>query len=155
MDCCGIKEEICACGFAMAQKFGFTFIGGHPMAGRECWGFESAKATLFDGASMIITPHEEEDEVLVARVSEFFPLKTSSSKTGISPLGKRNFCQESKIAMAWRKSSDDVSNEPFTAKERSKGAIGVCCILSMPHFFMLSQRRSHALVIFCPHQPHS
>ena len=72
IDCCGIKREICALGASLSEKYGFSFIGGHPMAGRECWGFESAKATLFDGASMIITPHEEEDEVLVARVSEFF-----------------------------------------------------------------------------------
>lgn len=72
IDCCGIKREICKLGAELARKYGFTFIGGHPMAGRECWGFESAKATLFDGASMIITPAPDENKVLVERVGDFF-----------------------------------------------------------------------------------
>lgn len=72
IDCCGIKREICELGAELADKYGFSFIGGHPMAGRECWGFESARAELFDGASMIITPRDGEDETLISKVSEFF-----------------------------------------------------------------------------------
>ena len=72
MDCCGIKRAICAEGRALAEEYGFTFIGGHPMAGRECWGYESAKADLYRGASMIITPHPEEDETVVERVKAYF-----------------------------------------------------------------------------------
>ena len=33
IDCCGIKEEICMRCFPLAEKYGFTFVGGHPMAG--------------------------------------------------------------------------------------------------------------------------
>ena len=33
IDCCGIKEGICAKCFPLAQQYGFTFVGGHPMAG--------------------------------------------------------------------------------------------------------------------------
>ena len=33
MDCCGVKREVCRVGFALAEKHGFTFVGGHPMAG--------------------------------------------------------------------------------------------------------------------------
>ncbi len=72
MDCCGIKRGICAEGKALGEEYGFTFIGGHPMAGRECWGYESAKADLYRGASMIITPDPEEDEATVRRISDYF-----------------------------------------------------------------------------------
>ena len=71
-DCCGIKRPICAEGKRLAEQYGFTFIGGHPMAGRECWGYESANADLFRGASMILTPDPEEAKVTVAHVSDYF-----------------------------------------------------------------------------------
>ncbi|MBE6694499.1 MAG: prephenate dehydrogenase [Ruminococcaceae bacterium] len=72
VDCCGIKRDICRLGAELAEKYGFSFVGGHPMAGRECWGFQAATAQLFDGASMIITPRVGEDEALVSRVGNFF-----------------------------------------------------------------------------------
>ena len=72
MDCCGIKRAICTEGKKLAEQYGFTFIGGHPMAGRECWGYESAKADLYKGASMIITPDPEEPKTNVAYVSDYF-----------------------------------------------------------------------------------
>ncbi len=72
MDCCGIKRAICADGKALSEQYGFTFIGGHPMAGRECWGYESAKADLYKGASMIITPDPEESKTTVATVTDYF-----------------------------------------------------------------------------------
>ncbi|NLG13458.1 MAG: prephenate dehydrogenase [Lentisphaerae bacterium] len=56
VDCCGIKQEICRLGFELAQRHGFTFIGGHPMAGVERFGFEASKADLFLNASMVLTP---------------------------------------------------------------------------------------------------
>ncbi len=72
VDCCGIKRAICAEGKELATRYGFTFIGGHPMAGRECWGYESAKSELYKGASMIMTPDPDEDEAVVARISDWF-----------------------------------------------------------------------------------
>ena len=72
MDCCGIKRPICAEGKKLAAQYGFTFVGGHPMAGRECWGYESAKADLYKGASMIITPDPDEPKTTVAYVSDYF-----------------------------------------------------------------------------------
>lgn len=72
MDCCGIKRAICAEGKKLSEQYGFTFIGGHPMAGRECWGYESAKADLYKGASMIITPDPDESKTAVAFVSDYF-----------------------------------------------------------------------------------
>ncbi len=72
VDCCGIKRDICALGARLSKEYGFYFVGGHPMAGRESWGFESARAELFDGASMIITPEADADENIVSRVGDFF-----------------------------------------------------------------------------------
>ena len=55
-DACGIKSEICTHLPQMAKEHGFTFVGGHPMAGREKSGFAASDADLFAGASYIIVP---------------------------------------------------------------------------------------------------
>ncbi len=55
-DTCGIKEEICRHMPLLAERFGFTFIGCHPMAGKEKSGFSASEAELFQGASFIIVP---------------------------------------------------------------------------------------------------
>ena len=72
IDCAGIKREICALGGALADRYGFTFIGGHPMAGREVWGFSAATNTLFNGASMILCPRGDIDIRILAHVKNFF-----------------------------------------------------------------------------------
>lgn len=51
---------------------GFTFIGGHPMAGIEYWGFDHATATLFDNASMILTPPPGTDIRTLSDLKHFF-----------------------------------------------------------------------------------
>lgn len=56
IDCCGVKENICESAFAAAKRYGFTFLGGHPMAGIEFSGFEHSKTSLFSNAPMILTP---------------------------------------------------------------------------------------------------
>ena len=56
IDCCGVKREICERCFPIAEKYGFTFVGGHPMAGTQYSGFSHSKPTLFKGASMIMCP---------------------------------------------------------------------------------------------------
>ena len=61
-DSSGIKREICPQLTALSKKFGFEFVGSHPMAGKETNGFESSDAELFSGASYIITPCEAGDE---------------------------------------------------------------------------------------------
>lgn len=55
-DTCGIKSEICTHLPELAQKNGFTFVGGHPMAGKEQNGFAASDADLFLGASYLIVP---------------------------------------------------------------------------------------------------
>jgi prephenate dehydrogenase len=60
-DCCGVKRAVCDPCFAIAEKYGFTFVGGHPMAGTHTSGFKSSSAELFDGASMILVPKTTDD----------------------------------------------------------------------------------------------
>ena len=56
IDCCGIKREVCRRCFPLAEKHGFTFVGGHPMAGSQFSGFKYSRADLFDGAPMVLVP---------------------------------------------------------------------------------------------------
>lgn len=58
VDATGVKGTICAA----LRKYAYddtpwTFVGGHPMAGREVSGYANATADLFQGASMILTPY--------------------------------------------------------------------------------------------------
>jgi len=70
MDCCGIKEEICRRCFPLAEKYGFTFVGGHPMAGSQFSGFKYSRADLFDGAPMVLVPGEFDNIQLLDRVKK-------------------------------------------------------------------------------------
>lgn len=54
IDCAGVKENICNELSPLCLQNDLYFIGGHPMAGREKWGFDNSTAELFKGASMIL-----------------------------------------------------------------------------------------------------
>ena len=56
IDCCGTKRLVCKAGFALAEQYGFTFVGGHPMAGTHNSGFKYSRADMFDGAPMVLVP---------------------------------------------------------------------------------------------------
>lgn len=70
IDCCGVKDEICKCGFALAEEYGFTFIGGHPMAGSHFSGFKYSRSNLFQGAPMVLVPPRFDDPILLERAKE-------------------------------------------------------------------------------------
>lgn len=70
MDCCGIKREICAKCFPLAEKYGFTFIGGHPMAGSQFSGFKYSRADLFIGQPMVLVPPVYDDIYLLDRAKK-------------------------------------------------------------------------------------
>ena len=70
IDLCGTKRGICGTCFGMAREYGFTFVGGHPMAGTQYSGFENSKNELFRGAPMVIVPPEGCDEATLTRVRE-------------------------------------------------------------------------------------
>ena len=51
IDCCGVKKTVCEALFPVAAECGFTYIGGHPMAGTQFSGFLKSRASLFKKAS--------------------------------------------------------------------------------------------------------
>lgn len=70
MDCCGVKKEICDFAFPVAEKYGFIFIGGHPMAGSHQSGFKYSRSNLFQGAPMVLVPPRFDDARLLERAVE-------------------------------------------------------------------------------------
>lgn len=67
IDCCGVKKEICQRCFPVAKEYGFTFIGGHPMAGTQFSGFKYSRADMFCGAPMVLVPNRFDDIDLLDR----------------------------------------------------------------------------------------
>lgn len=80
IDCCGIKEDICRRCFPVAEKYGFTFVGGHPMAGSHNSGFKYSRSNLFQGAPMVLVPPRYDDPLLLQRV-----------KDALAPCGFRSY----------------------------------------------------------------
>lgn len=56
MDCGGVKRYVCGELFPVAEEHGFCFVGVHPMAGIERWGFDSSNPAMFANASVILVP---------------------------------------------------------------------------------------------------
>ena len=54
-DVCGVKQYL----EGSSSGRNFRYIGGHPMAGRECSGYENSDAALFHNASYLFTPTED------------------------------------------------------------------------------------------------
>lgn len=72
MDICGVKRVVCDELFSLAKEKGFTFIGGHPMAGLERSGFENSTPNMFRNASMIITPPDDISIEMLAKIKKFW-----------------------------------------------------------------------------------
>jgi len=79
IDCCGIKKAICKRCFPLAEEYGFTFMGGHPMAGSHNSGFKYSRSNLFQGAPMVLVPSRFDDPELLQRaVDALEPCKFGS-----------------------------------------------------------------------------
>jgi len=72
VDLCGVKRNVCAQLAPIAKTYGFAYIGGHPMAGRERGGFVHSSEELFTGASMILTPDQNTDMRMLETLKAFF-----------------------------------------------------------------------------------
>ena len=72
VDLCGVKRVVVEALTPIAQANGFAYIGGHPMAGTERGGFTAASDSLYEGASMILTPDERTDMQLLETLKDFF-----------------------------------------------------------------------------------
>lgn len=68
LDCCGIKREICQRCMPLAEKYGFLFVGGHPMAGSQFSGFKYSRSNLFEGSPMVLVPPRYDDIAILDRV---------------------------------------------------------------------------------------
>ena len=76
IDACGTKRKVCSMCFPIAEEYGITYLGGHPMAGTHKSGFKYARANLFHNAPMVIVPPSFDDIELLDRV-----------KTLLAPVG--------------------------------------------------------------------
>ena len=72
MDVCGVKKAVCEPLWQVAEENGFLFVGGHPMAGMEYSGFDHATASLFQNASMILTPPRGTDIQTLEMLKHFW-----------------------------------------------------------------------------------
>ena len=70
IDCCGTKRVVCEACFPLAEQYGFTYLGGHPMAGTHNSGFKYATATMYHGAPMVLVPADHNNIELLSRVKE-------------------------------------------------------------------------------------
>lgn len=60
---------------------GVSFVGGHPIAGKECSGVDSASPNLFDNTRCVITPGEHTDRKALDKILNLW--KTMGSETVI------------------------------------------------------------------------
>lgn len=72
IDLCGVKQYLAENLSEICTDHQVLYIGGHPMAGKERWGFSSADADLFRGASMIITPDAQVPQELLGQLEKLF-----------------------------------------------------------------------------------
>ena len=72
VDLCGVKRVVVEHIAPIAKEYGFSYIGGHPMAGKERGGFTNATDDLYVGASMILTPDERTDMHLLETLKALF-----------------------------------------------------------------------------------
>ena len=81
VDLCGVKRVVVKALAPIAAEHGFSYVGGHPMAGTHHSGFKYARANLFKnapmvlvyvGASMILTPDSHTDMPLLETLKAFF-----------------------------------------------------------------------------------
>lgn len=70
IDCCGTKQVVCEACFPLAEQYGITYLGGHPMAGSHFSGYAHARADLYQGAPMVLVPPTFDDIELLSRAKE-------------------------------------------------------------------------------------
>jgi prephenate dehydrogenase len=71
-DAAGVKSGICAALAEVAATAKWTYVGAHPMAGREVSGYGNSDAGLFRGASMIFTPYPSSDSAVIEKLKGLF-----------------------------------------------------------------------------------
>lgn len=72
VDVCGVKRHLYEAFRLDYSVRKWHFVGGHPMAGKEVGGFANSTPDLFQGASMIITPHPYTGRAPLDMLDAFF-----------------------------------------------------------------------------------
>lgn len=70
IDCCGTKRQVVENCMKIADEYGFTFVGGHPMAGTQFSGYKYSRDNLFVRAPMVIVPPRYDDVVFLDRIKQ-------------------------------------------------------------------------------------
>jgi len=70
IDCCGTKRNVVEHGFALAKQYGFTYVGGHPMAGTQFSGFKYSRSNMYNGATMVLVPEKNDDIVFLDKLKQ-------------------------------------------------------------------------------------
>ena len=70
IDCCGTKRVVAEKCMETAKLNGFTYVGGHPMAGTQYAGFKNSLTDMFVGAPMVIVPPVFDDIELLEKIKE-------------------------------------------------------------------------------------
>ena len=69
-DAAGVKGVVTAALADVVRGAKWTYVGGHPMAGKERSGYANSDGALFRGASMILTPFAGTDPAVVAKLRD-------------------------------------------------------------------------------------
>ncbi|MBE6855325.1 MAG: prephenate dehydrogenase/arogenate dehydrogenase family protein [Ruminococcus sp.] len=69
-DVCGVKGNMVPEITELAAEYGIRFVGAHPMAGKEHYGFAFSDCTIFIGANFIVTPVPQTDKQAVLLVEK-------------------------------------------------------------------------------------
>ncbi|MBQ2679951.1 MAG: prephenate dehydrogenase [Firmicutes bacterium] len=104
MDLCGTKRLVCQRGFELAKEHGFTYVGGHPMAGTQFSGFKYSSADLFRDQPMVIVPPAFDDIYLLQRVKDLL------EPAGFSHMSVTNSAEHDKIIAFTSQMAHVVSN---------------------------------------------
>lgn len=72
MDTCGVKKIVCDALMPLAAENDFTFVGAHPMAGIERAGFENSNHSMFNNASLVLTPPKGANIELLSQLKKFW-----------------------------------------------------------------------------------
>lgn len=70
IDTIGVKRAVCERCFEIADRHDWTFVGCHPMAGKQYSGYAHASATMFRGAPLVVVPPRRMDDLERANVLE-------------------------------------------------------------------------------------
>ena len=81
MDACGTKRKVCDLCFPIARKYGFTFVGAHPMAGTKYSGYKYSFAEMYRDQPMVLVPEDQGDIELLDKI-----------KTLLAPVGFGTIC---------------------------------------------------------------